>query len=296
MIKYGKTLTILTFAGGALGLIGGFFGAFHPAGDSLAVFRIYALLGLFFAMFGFALWRQKFMTYLSLGLVLFGGYSLRQHFLSAAPVAGFTLMQHNTRFQNDAQQLVEYARATAPDIITLQEVTTRAVPQLAALRSDYPYQVICPFSTVGGVAILSKYRFIGEQGAGCLEGQGVVSVRIKMPAGEITVVSMHLHWPWPYGQAAHVERILPVLQALKGPVFMGGDFNMVPWSHTMGQIESATQTRALAGFRFTKAMFSEFVQLQIDHILAPANWPSSAKTGPRLGSDHNSVIASFALN
>ena len=296
MINYGKTLTILAFACGALGLGGGFLGAYHPAGDSLAVFRPYTLAALFFAMFGFALWRQTMLTYISLALLVYGVFSLRAQFISPPPVAGFTLMQHNNQFTNDSRDLVDYARATAPDIITLQEITTGSIPQLAALRPEYPYQVICPFAAVGGVAILSKYRFIGSQGEGCLEGLGMVSARVQIPAGEVTVVSLHLRWPWPYGQQSQLASILPALEALKGPVFIGGDFNMVAWSHTVARIEAATHTRALAGIRFTKSLFSGLVQLPIDQVLAPPNWPASASIGPRLGSDHNSVIAQFALN
>ena len=295
-MNYGKILTILAFAGGALGLGGGFLGAYHPAGDSLAVFRPYALGALLFALIGFGLWRHKRLAYISLALLVFGGYSLRQVLVPAAPVAGFSLMQHNNLFSNDASDLVDFARAEAPDIITLQEITTKAVPQLAALRPDYPYQEICRFESVGGVAILSKFRFIGAHGAGCIEGLGMVSARVEIPAGEVTVVSLHLHWPWPYGQAAQLTDMLPALAALKGPVFVGGDFNMVAWSHAVAQIEAVTDTKAVAGLRFTKSLFSGLVQLPIDQILGPANWPATAQRGPRLGSDHNSVIAKFALN
>jgi len=296
MIKYGKTLTILGFALGALALGGGFLGAYHPLGDSLAVFRPYALAALVFAMFGFALWRQKTLTYISLALLATGLYSLRAQLLPPAPAAGFSLMQHNILFQNDARDLVDYAKANALDIITLQEVTTRAVPQLAALRPDYPYQVICSTGGSSGVAILSKFRFIGEQGEGCVEGLGMVSARVEIPAGEVTVVSLHLTWPWPYGQAARLKQILPALEALKGPVFIGGDFNMVAWSHAVSQVETATNSRAIGGLRFTKSLISGLVQLPIDQVLGPANWPASASIGPQLGSDHNSVIARFALN
>ncbi|NOR62704.1 MAG: hypothetical protein GQ535_09460 [Rhodobacteraceae bacterium] len=296
MIKYAKTLTILAFAFGALGLIGGYFGAYHPAGDSLAVFRPYAMAALFFAMFGFALWRQSLLTYFSLGLLVFGAFSLRAQLTNPPAVVGFSLMQHNNLFKNDSRGLVDYALANAPDIITLQEITTESVQQLAALRPDYPYQVICPFATVGGVAILSKFRFVGEQGEGCLEGRGMVSARVQLPAGDVTVVSLHLHWPWPYGQQAHLADLLPKLEGLKGPVFIGGDFNMVAWSNVVSRIEAATDSKAIGGFRFTKTLFSGLVHLPIDHVLAPANWPASAVRGPRLGSDHNSVIAHFALN
>jgi len=296
MIKYGKTLTILAFAGGAMALVGGFLGAYHPVGDSLAVFRPYALAALIFAMVGFALWRKKWLAYVSLALLAYGIYSLRAQLMPPAPVVGFTLMQQNIQYQNDANNLVDYAKANAPDIITLQEVTTQAVPRLAALRPEYPYQVICPFKMARGVAILSKYRFLGRQAEGCIEGAGMVSVRVNIPAGEVTIVSLHLNWPWPYGQAAQLEEVVPALAALKGPVFIGGDFNMVAWSHAVAQVEAATDSRAIGGVRFTKTLLSGLVQLPIDQVLAPANWPASASRGPRLGSDHNSVIARFALN
>jgi len=124
----------------------------------------------------------------------------------------------------------------------------------------------------------------------------MVSARVKIPAGEVTVVSLHLHWPWPYRQQAQMADVLPALEALKAPVFIGGDFNTVAWSNITARIQAATDTQAIGGLRFTKSLFSEIVQLPIDHVLAPINWPASATSGPRLGSDHNSVIAQFALN
>ena len=172
-------------------------------------------------------------------------------------------MQHNNLYKNDSRGLVDYALATAPDIITLQEITTGSVQQLAAMRPDYPYQVICPFAAVGGVAILSKFRFVGEQGEGCLEGRGMVSARVKLPAGEVTVVSLHLHWPWPYLQQAQLVDLLPELGALKGPVFIGGDFNTVAWSDVVARIQAATGTQVIGGLRFTKTLFSGLVQLPI---------------------------------
>lgn len=296
MIKLVKTLTILSFAIGTMALISGLFGEQTPAADSIAVFRHYAVAGLLFSMFGFAVWRQQLLTILSLVLALYGGFSMRHQLSSPAPVSGFTLMQHNINFRNDARNLVDYALANDPDVITLQEVTTLAIPQLAAMRGRYPYQVVCPFASIGGVAILSKFKFTNPQGEGCREGLGMVSAGIEIPAGEVTVVSLHLSWPWPYEQTSQLERLLPELQNLSGPVFIGGDFNMVPWSQIMASLESATRTEMIGGLRFTKSLFFEAIQLPIDHVLAPKDWPVSAQVGPRLGSDHNSVLASIALN
>ncbi len=294
MIKYGKTLTILAFAFGALGFGGGFLGAYHPAGDSLAVFRLYAMAALVFAMFGFALWRQKALTILSLAIVGYGVYSLRDQFITPDPAIGYTLLQHNNRFSNDARDLVDYAQSNLPDIITLQEITTGAIPQLAALRKDYPYQVICPFAAVGGVAILSRFRFANPPGQGCEEGSGMVSARVEMPFGDVTVVSLHLNWPWPYDQSRQLPQILAGMKALARPVLIGGDFNMVPWAEPVLRIGKASDARVIGGLRFTKSIVGGAVQLPIDHVISPLGWPASARRGPQLGSDHYSVIARFA--
>lgn len=283
----------LIFFAGAAGLLGGFAGGYHPLGDSLAVFRLYALLALAVALLGFALSRRRFAAALSVSLLLFGGFSLRHQLMPSPPVEGFTLLQSNTRFSNDARLLVDFAKVNAPDIITLQEITTRSIPQLAQLRGLYPYQVICPYSGVGGVAILSKFRFLQPQGQGCLEGRGMVSAQIDVPFGALTVVSLHLYWPWPHSQAKQLANLLPELEALEGPVIVAGDFNMVPWATTISQTEAATDTRVVSGLRFSKSLFSGMVQLPIDQVLVPNGWPASATLAPQLGSDHNAILAQF---
>ena len=284
----------LLYLGAVLSLLGGFAGELHPAGTALAVFRLYALLAVAVAMLVFAMTKRRIMAALSLVLLGYGAYSVAPQLRNPQPVEGLLLLQSNTRFDNDARGLVDYAKAHAPDIITLQEVTTRSIPQLAQLRGLYPYQVICPYGSVGGVAILSKFRFSSPQGQGCHAGQGMVSAQVEAPWGEITVVSLHMHWPWPYGQTAQLAELLPLLAALNGPVIVGGDFNMVPWALPVAQVATATDTTVIGGLRFSKSLFSGIVQLPIDHILVPNGWQASAETGPKLGSDHNAILARFA--
>ncbi len=279
----------------ALLLLGGFGGAYHPAGDSLSVFRPYALAGIALALLVYAVRRRRVLAVLALVLLGGGLWSMRTQLASPDPVDGLTLLQSNLYFANDAGQLVDYARQTAPDFITLQEVTTTAIPQLAALRPDYPYQVVCPFSGVGGVAILSRYPFVGPNRQGCTEGLGMVWARVELAEGVVTVVSLHLYWPWPHGQAAQLSRILPALMELEQPVILAGDFNMVPWSTVLASAQTATDTRLIGGLRFTKSLLGGLVQLPIDQVLVPRGWPASAMRGPKLGSDHASVLAEFVF-
>lgn len=294
MRKLAKAAVILSFLTSVIGLAGGFYGALHPLGDSLAVFRLYALAGLLFSLIGFWIWRKRLLAVLALLIFAYGAFSLRNQLISPEPVEGLSLVQLNLQFSNDARQLAEYAKANAPDIITLQEVTTDSIPQLAKLRPEYPYQVICPFASVGGVAILSKYRFSGRPGQGCNEGLGLVSARVALPKGDVTVASLHLYWPFPYGQSRHLEELLPLLEALERPVIVAGDFNMVPWGTPVERVGAATGTRVIAGLRFSKSLFGGVAQLPIDHVLLPIGWRGSAIAGPKLGSDHNAILAQFA--
>ncbi len=296
MKSFLKFLISLIFMAGILLFLGGLTGAFYPPGDSLAVFRPYALLALLIAFTGYFLWGKGWHSLASILLLGLGLFSMWPIIPSSAPVAGLGLLQSNLRFTNDAVELQEYAQMTSPDIITLQEVTTKAMPQLVGLRDLYPYQVVCPFATVGGVAILSKYPFIGQQGQGCVAGQGMVSARIKTPLAEVTVVSVHLYWPWPFEQPAQIKTLLIDIQALEAPVIIAGDFNMVPWSVAIERIAGASDTRVIPGLRFTKSMAGRLVQLPIDHIFAPNGWLASATRGPKFGSDHNSLFARFEPN
>ena len=295
MKKLAKAVVVLLFLAGALGLAGGLPEGVHPVVETLAAFRHYALAALLMAVLGFVLWRQKLLAVLAFGLLAYGGYTIRHQLTTPAPLEeGISLLQSNLRYDNAARLLLDYAKATAPDVITLQEVTTTSIPQLAQMRRDYPYQIICRFVYARSVAILSKHRFAGPPGQGCDEGTGMVSARIELPHGDVSVVSLHLHWPWPYHQAAHLENMLPKLQELERPVVVAGDFNMVPWAAPVSAVGAATGTRVVGGLRFTKALFGGLVQLPIDQVLVPVGWQASAQTGPKLGSDHNSVLLRFS--
>ena len=124
----------------------------------------------------------------------------------------------------------------------------------------------------------------------------MVSAQLDTPFGDVTVVALHVHWPWPYGQEKQLESLRPALEALEGPVLIGGDFNMVPWSSAIERISAATGTQVIGGLHITKTLFAGVIQLPIDHVLVPEGWRAFAKTGPPLGSDHRSVIATFSPN
>lgn len=278
-------------------LLGSHFGAFHPLGDSLAVFRgplavVGGVSALILARFG-----PKGAGVVAAVLVIWSAYTvLAPRFaFSAALDAPYALYQKNMRFDMPSTvplqgDILEHN----PDFVTLQEVSVNNRPLLADLKEQYPAQVFCPFEA-GGVAVAARWPVVvGSER--CEAASGMAAMQVETPGGSVWVVSLHLHWPYPMGQAAQVKALVPMLAALEGPVVLGGDFNMVPWSHTMRSITAATDTQRIGTPKYT-LWLATYYSLPIDHVLVNKNaHPADTWKRPQLGSDHNGVMGRFSIH
>ncbi len=230
-------------------------------------------------------------------LVLWSSYTVlapRFMFPSASD-APYSLYQKNMWFRmSSIQPLSDDILDQAPDFIALQEVSRRNLPILANLKTQYPAQVFCKFAGVGGVAVASRWpAVVGTKR--CSADRGMAAIQVETPDGPVWVVSLHLHWPYPHSQAAHVRVLEPYLAALDGPVVLGGDFNMVPWSHTMRVITAATDTHRIGVPQYSLPL-KDLYTLPIDHVLINRNAkPASTSKRPLLGSDHFGVLARFHI-
>lgn len=271
----------------ALALAGSYGGALHPMADSLAVFRPGLALAV---MLGALAWRGRARQILLAGaMIALAPILWQMRPPPPVPEAALTLYQKNLLFTlADPAPVVADIRESGADLVFLQEVSTRnrAVPE--ALEDAYPHQLICDAHSVGGVAILSRHAFAAP--GQCLDARGAAAAQIDSPLGRVTAVVLHLHWPWPFGQAAHVERILPQLAPLPGPVLVAGDFNMVPWATSTRRIARVTDSHRV-GPVAPSLMLKRLYPLMIDHILIPQDWRGAAEMRPRLGSDHRGMVA-----
>jgi endonuclease/exonuclease/phosphatase (EEP) superfamily protein YafD len=109
----------------------------------------------------------------------------------------------------------------------------------------------------------------------------------------VWIVSVHLHWPWPYGQQDHVAELLPVLAGLEGPAVVAGDFNMVRWAHSVRQIAAAARVVPAGPSNGTFLGFAPLLHLPIDHAFSPAGGRLDLR--PALGSDHLGLLARLGL-
>ncbi len=263
--------------------LAGFAGALHPIADSLAIFQLpFALLGLVL------LWRARRVVFWPAAVltVLVATNVLWGKFAPTQP-GPYTVYQKNLLFLLiDSQPIAADILAHSPDVITLQEVNTQNVGVLEALEGEYPNQGWCPSSSYRGTAVATRWPVLGD--VLCSRTGGVTAIKAMSPSsGPVWLVSLHLHWPFPYQQSQQLEALLPLLENLDAPVILGGDFNMVPWANAVRAVARATGT-TYSGARAPTFYIEDWVPVPIDHVLAGGG---SGVVRPAFGSDHMGVFA-----
>lgn len=281
----------------------GFLQSVAAVADSVAQFRLHLsfVLAVFFAV---SLLLRRWKLSLLTGLSLVAGISMLSPAfpsLPATPIAGtasLRIVQFNTLFDNQSPALIEsIVRSAEADVVTLQEVSNKTAVILDDLSAEYPFQIRCRFTGLGGVAVMARYPVSSK---GCVEGEGLAWLLLDLDGRKITVASLHLHWPWPYRQPGQIKRLEPALLALPRPVVLAGDFNAVTWSNAVARVETATGSKVIGGLRLSLMLTGMGTNgipfLPIDQILMPADWSyRSVRLGPPAGSDHLPVIAKLII-
>jgi endonuclease/exonuclease/phosphatase (EEP) superfamily protein YafD len=298
-----RTLFYLSFWILSVMLVAGFLCFLHPAFDAFSHFRIHLLvLWLGFVLVSLFLQRGVVRYLLTLLFLVAGGYTgmLLQPYLGTSEkikeARSIRLMQFNLSFRNkQLPRLNTYMEQEQIEVATFQEVTSKHRAFLEGMRKAYPFQRYCKFAGVGDVAILSKYPFAASQES-CMKSAGLVWSQIMVEGEPLSIVSIHLHWPFPYKQSKQVDWLQKTLQSIPAPKIIAGDFNAASWSHTLHRIVDYSQTSIIPGLRWT-LNFRDVpplprLQLPIDHILISDGLSVKyIDTGVSLGSDHLPVVA-----
>lgn len=209
--------------------------------------------------------------------------------------------------------------AINPDILALQEATRHAKPTVGALEASFPHIARCrstrvlshlPILDSGCVRHPPEISF--QDAVPCdWELPPAVRARIELPDGrEVTIVSVHLTWPFPSVAQDCQRRNLA--RALAGEaqdsLIVMGDFNAAAPSRALARIgrDLDLERRSLAlptwpseGL-FSTTLSAEFpvppMLVGIDHIFAGQAWETVLiETGPNTGSDHRPLIARLRL-
>ncbi|MBA3909992.1 MAG: endonuclease [Rhodobacter sp.] len=276
---------------GVLALVLGYLGWLHPAGDSLAVGRGPAAIGLAVLAGLGLLVGLKWLSLGALGVALVVGGPVGLVYVWQGPPGTLTLYQKNMKFRNDdLAGLGADIRAASAMALTLQEVSEPNRVLLDALSDVLPYQLVCPWDGGGGTAVATSLTPV-PGGEVC--APGLAAMQVEKDGETLWIVSVHLLWPWPYGQAEQVASLVPLLKGLEGPIVMAGDFNMVRWAWSVRRLAAAARAKPVGATSGTYLGFSPWLNLPIDHAFAPGG--GRVEIRDVFGSDHRGLVAQLEL-
>lgn len=313
--RIGKLIAILlgvAAAGLSLPLVLGFFGAVHPAFDSVSHFRIHlaaALATVGALLLLFSGWRVNGAVALALSLgatvatlgLPFDGLRA-QASAGQADMPRYRLMHLNLRFDNARPEAVlSLIGEVRPDVITLTEVSSMWREKLALLKSAYPHRIICPQpSYIGSAAILSRRPFAGA--ARCEDRGSLAMATVDFGGEAVEVGALHLGWPWPFEQPRQLRKLEPTFAGIGNRAILAGDFNATPWSRTVrgvadaGGLKLARRVGPTWLDRRLPNWLRPYAGLPIDHIMVKGGVIADAPQRLRwVGSDHLPVLMEFSL-
>ena len=124
---------------------------------------------------------------------------------------------------------------------------------------------------------------------------------MQLDGGELSVASLHLHWPYPYKHHSQISRLEKAFVKIPSPKIIAGDFNASPWSYAVKRVMEASDTHVVEGVRWSlnvgnpNSLFH--IQLPIDHILLSEGLEvKDIHVGKSLGSDHLPILGEIVYD
>lgn len=276
----------------------GFLGAAGAAFDSFSHLRVQLALGAFLIGAALAAFRPR-----SAGLV--GMAAALAAFLTALPsslprdraAAGngqvLRFLHLNVRNENATpERVLALLESSGADVVALNEISDAWAARIATLLPRYPFQFVC---ARGGhpdaVAVLSRLPPWPGAAPRCAADGAFAAVVLEWQGAPLQVAAVHLFWPWPYGQAEQIRRLMPDLAASSPRMILAGDLNAVPWSAAVDRLAKAAGVRLVTGYGPTwllqglpRALMP--LGLRIDQVFLRGLEARSARTLGPVGSDH----------
>ncbi len=255
-------------------------------------------------------------------LALFGGLLLPKQ-PPALPGTPLRVMSFNQLFSNpDTEGVIATLRDSRADVIALQELSPGVALRMAALREQYPYQALLPdpADSAGGLALLSRYPMVAQNGSGDFPYQ---TAALQVGAQTLTLINAHPSVPQiklrrlgrlplvlDYNTARRDEQIALVLDlALRSqhPVILIGDFNAGErepvYAALAAQLRDAfRETSTGFGFTFPNGLVDErvptpFPVVRLDYVWTRgAMAPVAARVDCRnSGADHCALHAELRI-
>lgn len=287
----------------------GFFGRFSWFLDLFSHFRVQYLLGLLVSGFLLLIWHRRRTAIAFLALACVNLALVVPLYIKApdGPARGARtvramLINVNTRL-GDADRVKAVICAANPDILVLEEISSRWMSELTWLTNAYPYALVQPREDNFGIGLYSKLPlsdaeivYIGEA--------DVPSILATVSAAHTNLRVIATHPLPPGGQEysqwrnEQLERLPDYIRSPL-PVLLLGDLNVTPWNYYFRRLLARADLRDSSrgfGVQTSWPNYNPFLRIPIDHCLHSADISIvMRRIGESVASDHYPVIVDFVI-
>lgn len=208
----------------------------------------------------------------------------------------------NVKFSNTQYaRFLEFVEDVHPDVLFIQEANRPWLQELEGLQRDYPYHRYEPNRNGFGIAVYSRLPFRKAEVHNIEVPYILVRVRVK--DRPVWLLNTHLYTPtnsWHFANRnQEIHSLATVINALRGPAIVAGDFNMTEWSPYYSWFVSNVgliDVRKGRGVFSTYPAGNPFFRIPIDLCFVNRDIQvANVTTGPNTGSDHLPLIVDLSL-
>ncbi len=307
-IGFVERLCMLSGMGLAAATVAGFLGRLFWVFDLFSHFRV-QLFQAFLVLIGIAVWKRQTKRMIAFILLACLNYAfVLPLYFGKPPVAteqpARAMLMNLNASNGNAEEVLSAIRTAEPDLLLLEEVTSKWAGVLSVLNADYPYHVSKLRDDPFGIMLLSKHP-LSRTNVVVIGSAGVPSIvaDVHLPQGEISVIGTHSVAPVSASYSKHRNQQLYALPQIvkqqKNPVLLIGDLNASPWSpHFTRLLKDSGLQNSMQSFGFQPSwpVNNRFLRIPIDHVLhAPEIIIHSRVVGTDIGSDHFPLIVDFSV-
>jgi endonuclease/exonuclease/phosphatase (EEP) superfamily protein YafD len=221
---------------------------------------------------------------------------------SDGPVLRAMLINVNTRL-GDPHRVRQAIVAADPDLLVLQEISSRWARDLAWLTNSHPHHLSELREDNFGIGLFSKWPIVASEVVH-LGGAGVPSILATVNVGPTNLRVLATHPVPPAGSLYSRWRneqldLLPAHARSPLPVLLLGDLNITPWNFRFRRLLQQSGLRDSArgfGVQPTWPSFNPLLRIPLDHCLhSPDTFILHRQVGPDVSSDHFPLIVTFRM-
>jgi endonuclease/exonuclease/phosphatase (EEP) superfamily protein YafD len=214
------------------------------------------------------------------------------------------LLSFNIFFDNaHLDEVVTRVRAINADVVFLLEVERKNRDGLRGLDQDYPYRIECWQKRRCDILVLSRVPLKDLEPRLTIINTppAWAAAEIEFKGCRFSLVAAHLSLPFPFHypgeQGARAESLTQIVQQIKEPKILAGDFNAATWGAIIADIAEQTHLNVLTGYGATwPTTFPTYLGIPIDNILASHDFTFLSRELEAIpGSDHRGVLTEIAL-